>query len=154
MFQPAPRLSRHFTLYEMTYSDTALAEGIDNAPDDAALRELQLLTRRTLEPVRLLLGALPILINSGYRCPELNEAVGGATNSAHLSGAAADIVCPEFGTPLEICRLLEPYLRGLQIDQLIHENDAWVHIGRAVEGAIPRCECLTIDNGMTVSGIV
>ena len=154
MFQTAPRLSRHFTLYEFTYSDTALAMGIDNAPESDAMASLQRLARRTMEPIRWLLGAQPILITSGYRCPELNMAVDGASNSAHLYGCAADFQCPEFGTPLEICRAIEPYLAGLQIDQLIHENESWVHVGRAPSGTPPRCECLTIDNGQTVLGIV
>ena len=92
-------------------------------------------------------------ITSGYRCPELNAAVGGASNSAHLFGCAADFVCTA-ATPLDICRAIEPYLVELQIDQLIHENESWVHVGRAPAGAQPRYECLTIDGGHTVVGIV
>jgi hypothetical protein len=157
MIEPAPEpgdLSPHFSLAELTYSDTANAMGLDNRPDEEIYGELSLLANDTLEKIRTLLGDLPVVISSGYRCPELNAAVGGAANSAHLYGAAADFTVPAYGTPLEVCRALQDHLAELEIDQLIHENDAWVHVGRAPGGGQPRCQCLTIDNGQTVTGIV
>jgi len=153
--QPLPPgyLSEHFTLEEFTRSDTATARGIDNTPTEAALAELGKLAD-TLEQVRKLLGSNPVFISSGYRCPELNAAVGGAGNSAHLYGAAADFTVPAFGSPLDVCLALEQFLPELEIDQLIYENDSWIHLGRAPAGSKPRYQCLTIDDGQTVEGIV
>jgi zinc D-Ala-D-Ala carboxypeptidase len=139
-------LSPHFSLHELTYSDTALACGIENSPDAAALEELEQLALVTLEGIRTVLGDFPIVISSGYRCPALNSEIGGATNSAHLYGCAADFVCPDFGTPLEVCLAIEPHMAELQIDQLIDES-GWVHVGRASQGGEPRCECLTLTAG-------
>jgi zinc D-Ala-D-Ala carboxypeptidase len=148
---PAGYLTEHFLLAEFTRSDTAQAQGIDNTPDETELAEIQA-TAELLEAIRALLGGHPVTISSGFRCPSLNAAVGGASDSAHLYGAAADFEVPEFGTPLEICKALEPRLGELQIDQLIHENDSWVHVGRAIHGAAPRCQCLTISGGQTMTG--
>src|SRR4029077_19829076 len=96
---PAPtpmQLSEHFTLAELTYSDTANAQGIDNTPSTAIVDQLSDLCECTLEGIRDLLGRRPVTITSGYRCPELNAAVGGVSDSAHLYGCAADLVVPEF----------------------------------------------------------
>src|SRR5262245_30603901 len=93
-------LSRHFTLDEMVASETAESRGIDNSPTDEVTDQLKHLCRHTLEGVRDHCGDHSVYVSSGYRCPELNAAVGGASNSAHLYGCAADIVIPEFGDPL------------------------------------------------------
>ena len=111
------KLSEHFTLEEMTFSQTASREGIDNTPDKEALNYLHDLAA-ALEQVRTLLGNQSILISSGYRCPELNAAVGGSTTSAHMVGMAADLTSPPL-TPLEICRMIEA--SPLTFDQLIYE---------------------------------
>ena len=90
------KLSDHFTLEEMTRSATASARNINNAlhpahPHDAAvIANLKHLCEEVLEPLRRHVGG-PILISSGYRCPALNTAVGGATGSQHMTGEAADI---------------------------------------------------------------
>jgi hypothetical protein len=149
-------LSPHFTLAELTFSDTANAHGIDNSPDQAAVGQLTQLAQLTLEGIRTICGDHPVIISSGYRCPELNEAVGGASNSAHLYGCAADFTIPEFGDVLDICHALEPHLRELGIDQLIDESGSgarWVHVGRAIPpSTAPRCQCLTIADGVTTTG--
>lgn len=151
---PEGNLSPHFTLAEFTYSDTAVSQGIDNVPDDDALAELQR-TAALMEGVREICGRHPVLISSGYRCPELNAAIGGASNSAHLYGCAADFTIPGYGSVVEVCRALEPHLVDLQIDQLIYENEAWVHIGRAIPpSTAARCQCLTISGGYTQYGII
>ena len=119
----ATRLSEHFALAEFVHSDTAMRKGIDNTPSSeivAALAE----TAEALEEVRALLGR-PLNITSGYRCAELNRAVGGVGDSAHLYGFAADFVCPAFGEPLAICQALEA--GDLLFDQVIQEG-TWVHI--------------------------
>lgn len=142
-------LTPHFTLEELTYSDTALACGIDNAPDEQARNNLVRLAQ-VLEQVRALLDGCSITITSGYRCPALNSQVGGASNSAHLYGLACDWVCPEFGNATEICRYLEDLVTTLGIDQLIWEYGDWVHLG--LSAGDPRGQCLTIDEYGTREG--
>ena len=81
---------KHFTLKELTHSDTAVSLGIDNTPSPLHERCLTLLVDRVLDPLREAWG-LPIRVTSGYRCPELNEEVGGVEDSWHTDGCAADI---------------------------------------------------------------
>ena len=81
----ATPLTRHFALEEFTASVTARDKGIDNTPDEAAVVAITRLAR-TLEVVRALISDVPITITLGFRCPELNAAVGGASNSARLDG--------------------------------------------------------------------
>jgi hypothetical protein len=71
-------------------------------------------------------------------------------SSAHVSGRAADILVPGFGTPIEVCKALQPHLEELGIDQLIHEFAAWTHIGTA---PTPRHQILTIDTHGTRPGL-
>lgn len=105
-----------------------------------------------MEKVRTILDDKPILISSGYRCPPLNSAIGGSKNSAHMSGLACDFSCPGFGTPLQICKKLKPYMKELGIDQLIHEYRTWVHLGLSAADMIPRHQALTIDTKGTQHG--
>ena len=81
---------KYFKLTELTHSITAKAHAIDNTPTAEAVKNLELLVTHVLDPLRERWG-VPIYINSGYRCPELNKKVGGAKNSYHLRGMAADI---------------------------------------------------------------
>lgn len=147
---PTVRLSEHFTLDEFTASQTAAREGINNQPDEAAFAELQT-TAALMEKIRSRLGGVPVLILSGYRCPALNAATGGASNSAHMFGRAADFHAPGFGTPRGICKRLEPHMAELEIDQLIFEFDSWVHVGRSA--GPPRHMALTINSSGTATGI-
>ena len=143
-------ITTHFALEEFIYSDTAVAQGIDNTPGPDALCQLGVMASM-LEEIRTILG-YPILITSGYRCASLNAAIGGVSDSAHLYGRAVDIMI-EGMTPLEICKELENYMAGLGIDQLIHES-GWVHIGRAAPDCEPRCQALTINEHGTYNGFV
>lgn len=118
-------LSAHFTLDELVHSDTAIRRGIDQTPPPVVLNNLTR-TASQMELVRTLLGGKPIRINSGYRSPALNKAVGGASSSAHLTGRAVDFVCPEFGTPKEVAQMLAG-CPILTFDQIIQEG-TWVHI--------------------------
>lgn len=118
-------LSTNFTLEEMTDSQTAARQGIDNQPDPASLERLKA-TAYGMELVRKELGNRPILISSGYRSAALNKAVGGAQGSQHLLGQAVDFTCPTFGTPAEIVRRLVD--SDIQFDQVIVEFGRWVHI--------------------------
>jgi hypothetical protein len=117
-------LSEHFTLEELTVSEVALRKGIDNTPNAEVIANLTELAG-FLEKVRDLLG-VPMHINSAYRGPKVNAAVGGSTTSAHMTGQAADFVAPQFGTPQEIAKhIIES---EIQFDQLIYEG-TWVHFG-------------------------
>lgn len=119
-------LTDHFTLEELIFSSTAQRLGIDNTP---GLETIAALTRTAmgLEQIRALLSA-PMHIDSGYRCPALNKAVGGASESAHVDGWAADFICPGFGEPLAIVKAIEA--SGIDFDQCIQEG-AWVHVSFA-----------------------
>ena len=114
----------HFSLEELTFSDTAVRLGIDNnVTDSNVLNNLHDLAVG-LEQIRSLLNA-PLHINSGYRCLRLNGAVKGSINSAHMQGWAADFTCRRFGTPLEIVK--EVVKAGIKFDQCIQEG-TWVHV--------------------------
>lgn len=117
------KLSDHFTLEELTFSQTAGRKNIDNKP---SLEKVAHLTRLAycMEQVRALLGG-PIRITSGYRSPALNAAIGGSKTSAHMNGYAADFVCPSFGSPLEIALTIAA--SSIKFDQCIQEG-TWVHI--------------------------
>lgn len=83
-------LAKNFTLREMVQSRTAQRKHIDNTPTEYAFSCLESLCREILQPIRNEWGE-PIIVSSGYRCYELNRAVGGVTHSDHLYGCAADI---------------------------------------------------------------
>lgn len=122
-------LTNHFSLEELTHSDTASARGIDNTLPSELLPNMQGVAEM-LERIRAVLDA-PINISSGYRCPALNKAVGGAKTSDHLNALAADITAPGFGTPTEVARLLAPLVETLGIGQIILEGvrgKQWVHV--------------------------
>jgi zinc D-Ala-D-Ala carboxypeptidase len=121
------QLTEHFTLEELTFSSTAVARGIDNSPLPETAKHLAVLAQG-LEKVRAILGA-PMHIDSGYRCPSLNGIVRGVRTSAHLTGYAADFVCPQFGASLAIVQKLAAE-SALQFDQVIQEG-TWVHISFA-----------------------
>ena len=124
-------LSPHFSLAELVSSQVATRKGIDNAPAPAIVANLTRLAA-LLEQVRALVGA-PIAISSGYRSPALNKAVGGAANSAHVLGLAADISMVKL-TPKVLALLI--WQSDIAFDQLIYEG-TWVHIGLST-GALRR----------------
>ena len=118
------QLTEHFKLEEFTRSPIANRLKIDNSVPDELMANVQL-TAAKLELVRAALGK-PIVITSGYRCPELNKRVGGVPTSAHTKGLAVDFHC-SYGTPKQICqRLIDS---GVTFDKLIQEHNQWVHIG-------------------------
>lgn len=139
------QLTTHFSLDELVFSSTAQRLGIDNTPSEPIKANLLKLALG-LEQVRALLGA-PMQIDSGYRCEALNRAVGGVANSAHLSGFAADFVCPDYGSPLAIARAIAG--SGIAYDQVIMECESWVHVAF---GPTLRRQALTaklVDGKMT-----
>ena len=86
------RLSKNFTLAEFTKSQTALRLDLDNNPSEEHREAAQMLFDYVVQPVREHFG--PTVINSGYRGPELNKAVGGSSKSQHCKGEAVDIEVP------------------------------------------------------------
>jgi len=134
------KLSEHFDLSEFTTSQIATRQGIDNRPDPDELANLRGLSN-FLEVVREKVGK-PVIITSGYRCPELNRWVGGSRTSAHMDGRAADIVAPAFGTPADLAELIAAL--DLEFDQLILEYGDWVHVAVADN---PRHQTLTAVHG-------
>lgn len=148
------KLSHHFTLAEMTRSSVATARGIDNTPPPELLPRL-VRTAEMLERIRSTLQC-PVIVTSGYRCPELNAAVGSRSTSDHTQGHAADIVAPMFGHPTEVARILAPLVSVLGIGQLILEGvggKQWVHVSTH-EPEKPINRILTITDAGTVPGIV
>lgn len=119
---------KYFTMGEMMRSDTAARKGINNKCTKEDAERLKKLIENVLDPLREAYGK-PIVVNSGYRCPALNKAVGGSKTSDHMKGCAADI----HGTPntkAENKRLFE-LVKSLDLpfDQLIDEkNLSWVHV--------------------------
>lgn len=132
-------LSPHFTLDELTLSQTAARRGIDNTPNAKELGNLKILAE-TLEQIRSLVGK-PIIISSGFRNEAVNRAVGGSKTSAHMSGLAADINCPGLA-PAALAHIIKA--SDIKYDQLILEFDRWVHIGLSEN---PRLQLLTIRSG-------
>lgn len=117
------RLSKHFTLAELTASQTAIRLGIDNTEISETIYDnLQLLCERVLEPVREEFGVT--IITSGYRCPELNQAIGGAPESQHIDGCAADFRIPNVN-PHIVAQWMVENLQAY--DQIIQEHGRWVH---------------------------
>jgi len=150
---PPGFLTPNFTLQEMIASDTAAMKGINNTPNDDEIANLTE-TCDLLEKIRTLCGNKPVVVSSGFRCKALNSAVGGASNSAHLYGCAADFTVSAFGSVYQTCKAIEPHLKEWGVDQLIYENGSWVHIGSAIPPGSPRAQCLTINGGSTLNGIV
>lgn len=145
------QLTPHFTLAELTRSSVAQARGLSNEPPPELLPRL-ILTAEMLERIRATLGT-PVSVTSGYRSPQVNIAVGGATSSDHTQGHAADIVAPAFGTPYDVARTLAPLVSTLGIGQIILEGikgKRWVHVStHTPEKAVNRIITIT-DNGVAV----
>jgi hypothetical protein len=123
-------LSTNFSLKELTKSDTATRLGIDNTPDEEALDNLKTLCDKVLQPVREHFGK-SVTVNSGYRSPESNAAVGGSKTSDHCKGQAADIEIDGLPNP----ELAQWIMDNLDYTQLILEfytqgqpNSGWVHV--------------------------
>ena len=124
------QLTNNFSLHEMTKSETALRLGLDNTPGDTEISNLKTLCEQVLQPVREHYGK-GVKVNSGYRSPESNSAVGGSKTSDHCKGQAADIEIP--GIPN--AELAEWIVANLEFTQVILEfytpgipDSGWVHV--------------------------
>ena len=118
----------YFTLNELCASATARRLGIKNDPDATQKDNLVRLVDNILDPLRKAWGA-PIIVTSGYRCPRLNAAVGGARRSQHTLGQAADIRTVS-NSPEDNRRLRDLIIAlDLPYDQIIDEFDcSWIHV--------------------------
>jgi len=133
------KLSPHFSLEELTHSDTATRLGIDNTPTVEVIDNLTFLAGE-LEHVRNILGH-PMLISSGFRCYALNDHLGSKRTSSHTKGLAVDFICPSFGNPRSVCDAI--IMANINYDQVILEYDRWVHLSFKQEN--PRNQALIID---------
>lgn len=117
-------MAKYFTLDELTYSATAKLKKIDNTPNGAIQKNLETLIA-VLDKIRAKYGS-PIYINSGYRCPALNKAVKGVSNSQHQLGEAADLDTRK--GKAENQKLYNLIAQYFEYDQLLWENNgAWIH---------------------------
>lgn len=124
-------MPRWFDLPEFLSSPAGKAAGIDNTPSFEVVEHLRELTEMVLDPLRSAWGG-PVIVTSGYRCPELNALVGGVRNSAHITGYAADIL-PGDGRIAAFMDFVPKFIRGagIRFDQLIDERvggKRWAHI--------------------------
>lgn len=131
-------LSPHFTVGEFFRSGTAIRLGIDNNPDAhpgegistaEVVENLRALCTEVLEPLRRRVRR--VIVTSGYRCQELNKAVGGVWNSQHLKGEAADIFVPDTATAMRYGHILERHsaVQQLLLEPMGIQQKRWIHVG-------------------------
>jgi len=113
-----------FSISELCKSDKAKQNNIKNTPNLACVDNMLNLIFYCLQPVRNLIGK-PMIISSGFRCPELNKLVGGVSNSQHLTGQAVDFTVPGETVAGIIFKI---QTSNIEYDQLINEYNKWVHI--------------------------
>lgn len=120
------KLSEHFSLEEFTRSESAVRKGIKNIPTAQHIENMKYVCESFLEKIRKDTGAL-VLVTSGYRCKELNKAIGGSEKSQHCSGEAVDFTVKGRSNK-EICIYIQKNIKGF--DQLIYEGgeSGWIHL--------------------------
>tara|TARA_B100000959_G_scaffold213687_1_gene224854 strand:+ start:1808 stop:2284 length:477 start_codon:yes stop_codon:yes gene_type:complete len=129
------KISKNFNLKELTASSTADRLDIDNGPSTEHLINLTVVTHKILQPVREQFGV--VTVNSGYRSPALNKAVGGSSRSQHCNGEAVDLECFSVSNP----DLAKWITKNLDWDQIILEfykkgdpHSGWVHCSYKRDG--------------------
>ena len=139
-------LSTHFTLEELTRSDVAVRNGWDNTPNEQEIDNLKRLAV-LLEQVKGAVSMKPVMINSGFRSKQVNDAVGSKDSSQHRIGCAADLRVPGM-TPRQVVEAC--IANGVPFDQIILEFDSWTHISvpNRTEDK-PRGQRLIIDKNGT-----
>lgn len=146
------RLSANFTLHEMIKSETALRLGLDNTPPEEVITNLQILCVNVLQPIRDYFQT-GVKVNSGYRSPEVNVAVGGSPTSDHCRGMAADIEIPGLAN-FELAAWIR---ENLNFTQLILEfytigipDSGWVHVSYNPANLKGQVMTAVKQNGRTV----
>jgi len=152
------KLTQNFSLAEMTKSDTALRLDMDNTPGEEEIANLQALCENVLQPIRDAYG-VGVKVNSGFRHPDVNGAVGGSKTSDHCKGMAADIEIPGVAN----ADLAEWISENLEFRQLILEfytpgipDSGWVHVSYNPEDNKRQIMTAMKENGKTVykSGLI
>lgn len=149
------QLTPHFSIKEFTYSETALRHKLDNSiPADKMADAV--LTAQMMERIRAHLSAkagkdISIRINSAWRSPEVNTAVGSGRTSDHLKMAAVDFTADGFGDAYAICKALVPVLDQLGVGQIIFEH-SWTHVSR-LKPIKTINRVITVQGGDYVPGI-
>ena len=145
------KLSENFSLAEFTKSQTAIRMGIDNTPGEDHLEAAKELFENVVQPIRDHFG--PTVLNSGYRGPALNEAVGGSSKSQHCKGEAVDLEVPGVANAEVAAWIVE----NLDFDQVILEfytpgipDSGWVHVSYKTEGNRKSVLTAMKENGKTV----
>jgi len=132
-------LSPHFSLEELTVTDH---REFDNTPNSSEINNLKRVAD-LLEQVKTLIGGKPIMVNSAFRCKQVNDAVGSKDTSQHRVGCAADIRVPGM-TPDEVVKAV--MASGINYDQIIREFNSWTHISVPNNpSGTPRKQALIID---------
>jgi hypothetical protein len=125
------KISEHLSLAEVTRSEYAKRNGINNMPNPEHTENLIELAQKIFEPIRKHFNK-PIYISSGYRCKALNTAIGGAKNSQHMKGEALDI---DQGNRKENMEIFDFIKNNLEFDQLINEfGYDWIHVSYNTSG--------------------
>lgn len=119
------KLTKNFTLEEMTRSQTASRKGLDNTAPPKVIGALKTLCEKVLQPIADHFQR-PVHVSSGYRSPAVNKAAGGAKTSQHIQGEAADFTVPGVSN-IELAQWI---MRNLNYDQLIYEfgESGWIHV--------------------------
>ena len=151
-------ISEHISYKESTRSTTAIRKGIKNIPDNKQLSNMELLAEKVFEPLRKWVDG-PIKINSFFRSPELNKAIGGSGKSQHCHGQAIDI--DDTYGKVANSKMYNYIKKNLDFDQMIWEfgdddNPAWVHVSYVSEDENRR-RCLKAfkdKNNKTVYSII
>ena len=146
------KISDHITYAEAIHSQTAKRKGIDNTPNPNQIEAMKLLAEKVFEPLRKWVGG-PIKVNSFFRSPDLNTAIGGSKTSQHCKGQAVDIECP--GTAnYDVAKWIE---ENIDFDQLILEfytpgipDSGWVHVSYNSAGNRKSILTAMKENGKTV----
>jgi zinc D-Ala-D-Ala carboxypeptidase len=137
------QLTPHFSLEELTVTDH---REFDNVPNDVETKNLKRLAQ-FLEQVKTVLDGKPIMVNSAFRCKQVNDAVGSKDSSQHRTGNACDFRVPSL-TPDEVVKLV--IASDLEYDQVIREFDRWTHISVPNEPTgTARKQALIIDKSGT-----
>jgi len=150
-------ISKHISYKEGVYSRTALRRGIKNNPNAEQMENMITIAEEVFEPLRIWVGG-PIKINSFFRSPELNKAIGGSGKSQHCHGQAIDID-DTFGK-MSNAEMYEFIKENLDFDQIIWEfgddnNPDWVHVSYvSAEENRKRCLKAYKENGKTKYAVI
>ena len=132
------KLSKHFSLKEMTKSGTAARLGLDNTPNEEQIENLKAFCENILEPLRDYYESRPIMVSSGFRSEKLSEAIGSSSRSAHCQGMAVDFEIPGFDNKQVAAHIKNNF----DFDQLISEyyeegvaDSGWIHVAYKRDGS-------------------